>query len=78
MWQPNYAPVAGSVAWSAWLAALPVFVLLYLLGIRRTPAWSAALAGLAGMVGVAVLVYGMPVGPLVAAIGFGAAFTLLI
>lgn len=43
-----------------------------LLGIRRTPAWSAALAGLAGMVGVAVLVYGMPVGPLAAAIGFGA------
>ncbi len=76
MWQPNYAPVAGSIAWSAWLAALPVFVLLYLLGIRRTPAWSAALAGLAGMVGVAVLVYGMPVGPLVAAIGFGAAFGL--
>ena len=76
MWQQNYAPVAGSIAWSAWLAALPIFILLYLLGIRRTPAWLAALAGLSGAVGVAVLVYGMPVGPLVAAIGFGAAFGL--
>jgi lactate permease len=76
MWQQNYAPVAGSIAWSAWLAALPIFVLLYLLGIRRSPAWLAALAGLSGAVGVAVLVYGMPVGPLVAAIGFGAAFGL--
>ncbi len=76
MWQHNYAPVAGSIAWSALLAALPVFILLYLLGIRRTPAWAAALAGLAGMTCVAVFVYGMPVGPLAASIGFGAAFGL--
>jgi lactate permease len=76
MWQHNYAPVADSIGWSAGLAAVPIFILLYLLGVRRTPAWLAAIAGLAGAVGVAALVYRMPLGPLAAAIGFGAAFGL--
>ncbi|MCE5308143.1 MAG: L-lactate permease [Acidobacteriales bacterium] len=76
MWQHNYAPVAGSLGWSALLAAFPIFILLYLLGVRRTASWLAALAGLSGMAAVAILVYGMPVGPLVGAITFGAAFGL--
>ncbi len=76
MWQHHYAPVAGSIGWSALLAAFPIFILLYLLGVRRTASWLAALAGLSGMAAVAILVYGMPVGPLVSAISFGAAFGL--
>jgi len=76
MWQQNYTPVAGSLGWSALAAAIPIFVLLYLLGVRRRPAWIAGVSGLAAAAAVAVFAYGMPVGTLVGAITFGAAFGL--
>jgi len=76
MWQQNYTPVAGSLAWSALVAAIPIFVLLVLLGLIRKPAWMASLAGLAAAALVAFGVYGMPLGRLVSAIGYGAAFGL--
>ena len=47
MWQQNYMPVADSLALSTVVAAIPIFVLLLLIGILRKPAWIAALAGLA-------------------------------
>ncbi len=76
MWQQNYTPVAGSLGWSALVAAIPIFVLLYLLGVRRRPAWIAGLSGLGAAAAVAVFAYGMPVGTLIGAITFGAAFGL--
>jgi len=76
MWQQNYIPL-GSLALSAAGAALPLFVLLYLLGIRRTPAWKAALAGLAMAALVALLIYRMPAGLALSAAACGAAFGLL-
>jgi len=76
MWQQNYVPVEGSLALSALVAALPIFTLLALLGIVRKPAWMASLAGLGTAALVASLVYGMPLGNLVGAITFGAAFGL--
>jgi len=76
MWQQTYAPLGGSLAWSALAAALPLFVLLYLLGIRRTAAWTAALAGLVAAAAVAVLVYGMPAAMALSAALYGAAFGL--
>ncbi len=76
MWEQNYLPVAHSLALSSLLAAVPVFVVLYLLGLRRKPAWVAALAGLASAVAVAVAVYGMPVKALASATAYGAAFGL--
>jgi lactate permease len=76
MWQQIYTPVAGSLPLSALLAALPVFVLLVLLGIVRRPAWIAALAGLGTAALVAAFVYGMPAGALAGAITYGAAFGL--
>ncbi len=77
MWQQNYTPLAGSLALSALVAAIPIFVLLYLLGIRRLPSWKAALLGLAAAIAVAVGVYGMPLPRLISSIGLGAAFGLL-
>jgi len=77
MWQQNYTPLAGSLAISAAGAALPLFVLLYLLGIRRTPAWKAALTGLATAAVVALLIYRMPAGLAFSAAACGAAFGLL-
>jgi L-lactate transport len=76
MWQQNYIPVSGSLPLSALVAAIPIFTLLLLLGVVRKPAWMASLAGLATAALVAVLVYGMPLGRLVGAITFGAAFGL--
>jgi lactate permease len=76
MWQPNFTPVAGSLPLSALVAALPILVLLLLLGIMRKPAWMASLIGLATAMLVAAAVYGMPAGRLVAAATNGAAFGL--
>ena len=76
MWQQNYTPAGGSLALSALLAAIPIFVLLVLIGVLRKPAWIASLAGLGAAIAVAVGVYGMPAGHLFAAITYGAAFGL--
>ncbi len=76
MWQHNYTPLAGSLGYSALAAALPIFVLLYLLGVKRKPAWIAALSGLATASAVALFVYGMPAVTMLSAIGYGAAFGL--
>ncbi|MBI4907237.1 MAG: lactate permease LctP family transporter [Acidobacteria bacterium] len=77
MWQQNYTPLADSLAVSAFAAAIPLFVLLILLGIFRKPAWIAGLSGLAAGIVVAVGVYGMPVNLMIGSVTFGAAFGLL-
>lgn len=76
MWQQVYIPLADSLALSALAAALPVFVLLLLIGVLRKPAWVAGLSGLLAALVVALLVYGMPLIPAVGAITMGAAFGL--
>ncbi len=76
MWQQNYTPIANSLVLSALVAAIPIFVLLFLIGIRRKPSWVAALAGLGTVVLLAAAVYGMPMGMLFSTITYGAAFGL--
>ena len=76
MWQHNYTPIHGSLLLSSLVAALPIFVLLFLLGVRRTPAWMAALSGLGTTVLVSFFLYGMPVGRIVSAAAYGAAYGL--
>jgi len=73
MWQQNYTPVAGSLAWSAAVAAIPIFALLVLLGVMRKPAWISSLAGLLAAALVAGGVYGMPLPKLASAVALGAA-----
>jgi L-lactate transport len=77
MWQQNYTPLAGSLPLSALVAAIPIFTLLYLLGVRRLPSWKAALSGLGAAIAVAIFVYSMPVARVVSSVGLGAAFGLL-
>src|SRR5438552_10833093 len=77
MWQQNYTPVANSLVLSALVAAVPIFVLLYLIGIRRKPAWVASLAGLGTVVLLAGFVYRMPGNMLFASVLYGAANGLL-
>ena len=70
----HYTPVADNILLSALVAALPIVVLLRLLGLFRVKAHVAALAGLAASLLVAIVVFGMPV--TTAAATNGAAFGL--
>jgi lactate permease len=76
MWPQIYSPVAGSLALSALVAAIPIFVLLFLLGIKRKPAWISSLVGLAAAMLISGLVYGMPAGRLFSSVLMGASFGL--
>jgi lactate permease len=67
-------PVAGSLAWSSLVAALPILILFVLLGILRMTAWLAGLIALAVALIVAVVVYPMPIGQALLATSEGAAF----
>src|SRR5215472_7081853 len=77
MWQQNYTPIANSLVLSALVAAVPIFVLLFLIGIRRKPAWISSLAGLGSVVVVALFVYRMPVNMLFSSVLLGAANGLM-
>jgi lactate permease len=76
MWQQSYTPVADSLLASLLLAAMPMFVLGYLLGVRRSAAWIAACSALVTAMLVAVIVYQMPVGLMLTSTLYGAAFGL--
>jgi L-lactate transport len=76
MWQQNYTPLNGNLGLSALVAAIPIFTLLYLLGVKRKPAWVAALSGLCAAAAVALFAYGMPFGKMLNSAVYGAAFGL--
>ncbi|WP_206507410.1 L-lactate permease [Streptomyces chrestomyceticus] len=69
-------PVAGSLALSALVAALPLVTVLVLLGAVRMRAHRAGLAGLAVALATACLGYGMPAGQALSAAAQGALFGL--
>ena len=75
MWSQNYTPLGGILS-SALVAALPVVVLLALLGVWHVRAHLAALAGLATAAAVALFIYKMPAGLVLASAGYGAVFGL--
>ena len=77
MWPQTYTPLGDSLPLSAIAAALPIFVLLILLGIFRRPAWISSLAGLAAAAIVALAVYRMPFSLVVSSTLYGAAYGLL-
>ena len=76
MWQHNYHPVGGSLGMSAVLAAVPIVVLFFMLGVKRKPAWVAALAALASALIVALAVYRMPIDLALISTVYGAAYGL--
>lgn len=71
----SYTPLGNEYV-SAIFAAIPVLVLLLMLGVFRTAAHWAALGGLVASLLVAVLFYGMPVGLALSAGANGAVFGL--
>jgi lactate permease len=74
MWPQDYTPLAGSLGFSALAAALPVFALIYLIGIRRLSVWKAAVWGLVTAIAVALLLYRMPIVTAASAVVYGGAF----
>src|SRR5205823_717335 len=74
MWQQNYEPVGGSLGLSAAVAAIPVLVLFFMLGVKRKPAWMAALTALAVAFVIALVAYHMPIKLAVISTATGAAF----
>ena len=73
MWQHNYTPIADNLALSTLVAALPIFVLLFMIAKMKKAAWISSLSGLAAAIVVALFAYGMPVGPMLSSIAYGAA-----
>jgi lactate permease len=76
MWQQNYQFIGGSLGFSALIAATPLLVLFYLLGVKRKPAWIAAVSALGVAWAVALVAIRMPLQQAVAATLNGAAFGL--
>ena len=74
-WAQEYDP-SGNLFLSALVAALPVVVLLGLLGLFKVRAYLAALIGLASALVIAVGVFGMPAPLAAAAAGYGVAYGL--
>ncbi|KUM72111.1 L-lactate permease [Streptomyces curacoi] len=76
MYVQELEPVAGSLGLSALVAALPLVIVLVLLGGVRVKAHLAGLTGLVGAVLVARLAYGMPLGQTLSSAAQGAVFGL--
>ena len=76
MWQQNYEPVGGSLAWSALVASIPIAVLFFMLGVWRKPSWIAALTALGVAFALALGAYGMPASLALMAALTGAAYGL--
>jgi lactate permease len=72
-WLQQYNPL-GNLAVSAIVAAIPLFILLYMLGIRRSKGHYAAFFATLAAVLLAIFAWGMPVGYAISATLYGAAF----
>ena len=76
IWHQTYSLFGLGIGLSALIAALPIFTLLFLLGVLRKQAWFAGVCGLAAALLLATLGYGMPVKAAISASVYGGAFGL--
>ena len=76
MFHQLLTPIGGSLAASFLVAALPILVVLVLLGVLRRPGWQAALAGLLVGILVAILFWKVPAGLAVNSAVAGGVFAL--
>ncbi len=61
MWVQNYNPL-GSIGLSALVAAIPLLIILYMLGIKRSKGHNAAFFGVLSAILIAIFVFKMPAG----------------
>jgi L-lactate transport len=73
-WQQTYSLFGQGLAVSAVIAAIPVVTLLFLLGVKRKPAWFAAICSLMITLVLALVGYRMPPVLTLSAAAYGAAF----
>ncbi|MCW6507790.1 L-lactate permease [Lichenifustis flavocetrariae] len=76
MFKQLLTPVGDSLLASFVVAALPIAIVLVLLGVLRRPAWQACLAGLAAAIVMATAVWQLPVGLALDAAANGGIFAL--
>ena len=76
IWHQAYSLFGLGLFASAVIAAVPILIVLLLLGVVRKPAWMAGLAGLGFTFALALAGYHMPVLAAVSSAGEGAAFGL--
>ncbi len=76
MFEQLLTPVADSLPLSFVVAALPIIVVLALLGVVRRPAWQASLAGLVVALVIATTVWRLPAGLAVDSVINGVVFAL--
>ncbi len=74
-WTQVYNPL-GNLALSALVAGIPLYILFYMLAVRRSPGYWAALIATASAVVLAIVAWGMPVGLALNATLMGVAFGL--
>ncbi len=76
MFQQLLTPVGDSLLLSFLVAAVPIAVVLFLLGVLRRPAWQASLVGLIVCLAIAIGVWQLPAGLALNAVAAGAVFAL--
>jgi lactate permease len=76
MFHQLLTPIAGSLGASFAVAALPIAVVLVMLGVLRRPAWQASLGGLISALIIAILVWRFPAGLALDSVAAGVAFAL--
>ena len=76
MFHQLLTPIGGNLGLSFGVAAIPIVVVLVLLGVLRRPAWQASLAGLVVAFGVAVTAWQLPPAIALSSIAAGATFAL--
>ena len=76
VWSQSYSLFGRGLAFSAVIASIPILVLLFLLGVRRKPAWFASLFALLCALIIALFAYKLPPPMTLSAAGYGAAFGL--
>ncbi len=75
-WSQSYTLFGRGLAFSSVIASLPILTLLFLLGVRRKPAWFAALCALAVALVVALFAYKLPPTLTLSSAAYGAGFGL--
>jgi lactate permease len=76
MFHQILTPVGGNLLLSTLTAAIPVLVVLVMLGVLRRPAWQASAAGLSAGLLLAIFVWQFPAGMAFNAAAAGAVFAL--
>ena len=75
-WTQNYNPLGNAVA-STVVAAIPVVLLFYLLAVRKTIAWRAAVYAFFSAVIIALVVFRMPWPMVTASVGHGLVYAVI-